>query len=152
MGLATAVATASRWAFSSGTPSMEKMMFIKAGSWVSGCVADPMARTVGSSKRFSDMGRMAYALGLFAGFIMAGSLVLQFLSFSGAVDNLGKPEGDHMFGALMLTAFAGFLISFLSGGILWVLTDISEQLAGPKLPKGRPSIDGAFRAGSQEGN
>jgi S1-C subfamily serine protease len=37
-------------------------------------------------------------------------------------------------GALFLTAFACFLIAFLSAGILWVLTDISQQLELSRKP------------------
>ncbi|MBZ5705270.1 MAG: hypothetical protein LAN63_07950 [Acidobacteriia bacterium] len=80
------------------------------------------------------MGKMAYALRLIAGFMMAVAAILAFVSFSDVPDNLGRPGGDRVLGALMLAAFACFLTVFLSAGILWVLTDISEALH-PKTSK-----------------
>ena len=80
------------------------------------------------------MGRIAYALRLVAGLMMALVAILAFVSFSDALDNLGRPEGERVLGALMLAAFACFLKVFLSAGILWVLTDISEQLERPRKP------------------
>jgi hypothetical protein len=60
--------------------------------------------------------------------------ILAFVSFSDALENLGQPGGERVLGALMLAAFACFLTVFLSAGILWVLTDISEQLELPRKP------------------
>jgi len=71
---------------------------------------------------------MAYALRLIAGLIMAVAVILAFVSMSDAFDNLGRLQGERVLGATFLVAFACFLIAFLSAGILWVLTDISEQL------------------------
>lgn len=74
---------------------------------------------------------MTYILKVFAAALMVVSAVLGVIAFSDTVDNLGRAGGERMFGALMLAAFACFVIAFLSGGILWVLTDISQRLAGP---------------------
>jgi hypothetical protein len=74
------------------------------------------------------MGRMAYALRLIAGLVMAVSAIVICLSLSDALDNLGQPQGERVVGALFLVASACFLIAFLSAGIVWVLTDISEHL------------------------
>jgi len=74
---------------------------------------------------------MTYILRVFAGALMLVSAVLSVIAFSDTLDNLGRAGGERMFGALMLAAFACFVIAFLSGGILYVLTDISQRLAGP---------------------
>ncbi|MGA7907927.1 MAG: hypothetical protein WCA16_11020 [Candidatus Sulfotelmatobacter sp.] len=49
-------------------------------------------------------------------------------SFSDAMDSLGRPEGERLLGALLLTSFACVLIAFQSAGVVWVLTDISRQI------------------------
>jgi hypothetical protein len=67
------------------------------------------------------MGKMAYALRLIAGLTMAVALIAACFSFSDAVDNLGRPVGQQMLGALLLTAFGCFIVAFLCAGILWVL-------------------------------
>jgi hypothetical protein len=90
------------------------------------------------------MGRVAYILRIMAGFLMAISVLLAAVSFSDTADNLGHPGGERMFGALMLAAFACFVIAFLAGGMLWVLTDISEQLSSPG-PKSAEDQLGAIR-------
>jgi hypothetical protein len=80
------------------------------------------------------MGRMAYALRLIAGLVMAVAVVLAYVSMSDTMDNLGRPQGERTLGVLFLIAFACFLIAFLSAGILWVLTDISQQLELSRKP------------------
>jgi len=80
------------------------------------------------------MGRMAYVLRLTAGLVMAMSVIVAFVSLSDVVDNLGRPQGERVLGALFLVAFACFLIAFLSAGVLWVLTDISQQLELSRKP------------------
>jgi NADH:ubiquinone oxidoreductase subunit 6 (subunit J) len=80
------------------------------------------------------MGRMAYALRLIAGLVMAVAVIFAFVSMSDALENLGRPEGERVLGATFLVSFACFLIAFLSAGILWVLTDISQQLELSRKP------------------
>ena len=80
------------------------------------------------------MGRMAYALRLIAGLVMGVSVIVASVSLSDALDNLGRPQGERVLGALFLAVFACFLIAFLSAGILWVLTDISQQLEFSRKP------------------
>jgi predicted PurR-regulated permease PerM len=80
------------------------------------------------------MGRMAYALRLIAAVVMAVCVVVAIVSLSDALDNLGRPQGERVLGALFVVAFACFLIAFLSAGILWVLTDISQQLELSRKP------------------
>jgi hypothetical protein len=80
------------------------------------------------------MGRMAYALRLIAAVVMAVSVIVAIVSLSDALDNVGRPQGERVLGALFLVAFACFLIAFLSAGILWVLTDISQQLELSRKP------------------
>jgi hypothetical protein len=98
------------------------------------------------------MSGFALFLRLVSGFLMAIAAIFSVVCFSSTLDYLGKPEADHVLGTLNLAAFACFLLAFLAGGVIWVLTDISQQLAPkPEASKPKP-IDGAFRIGSQEGN
>jgi hypothetical protein len=90
-------------------------------------------------QRGSIMSRMAYVLRLMSGLMMAVAVVLAVVSLSDVADNLGRPAGDHVLGGLMLAAFACFLAVFVGGGILWVLTDISDQLA--PAPKPHPETE-----------
>jgi hypothetical protein len=81
--------------------------------------------------RSFPMGQMAYALRMIAGLAMALSVIAVFASFSDAMANLGRPDGGQTLGVMFLVAFACFLIVFLSAGVLWVLTDISQRLHRP---------------------
>jgi hypothetical protein len=74
------------------------------------------------------MGKIAYVLRLFAGLMMIVAALATFESFSDAMVNLGRPEGERTLGALFLIATASFLAAFLAAGMLWVLSEISEQL------------------------
>jgi hypothetical protein len=66
---------------------------------------------------------------ILAAVMMMTAIVLGFISFNDVAENLGRPGGDHILGAVMLAAFACFLVLFLVGCILWVLSDISGQIA-----------------------
>jgi hypothetical protein len=92
------------------------------------------------------MGKMAYALRLIAGLTMALSLIAVCGSFSDAMDNLGRPGGDRALGALLLTTLACFLVAFLCAGVLWVLTDISQQLERPAQTQTTSSAEFSRRA------
>jgi hypothetical protein len=82
------------------------------------------------------MGKVAYTLRLIAGLVMAVSILAACGAFSDAMDNLGRPQGERALGVMFLVALACFLVAFLSAGMLWVLTDISQQL--DRSPKPTP--------------
>lgn len=86
------------------------------------------------------MGKITYALRFLSGLVMVGAVIAGFGSFSDAMDNLGRPEGERTLGVLFLVATAAFLVAFVSAGMLWVLSEISEQLELSKKPVSPPEI------------
>jgi hypothetical protein len=88
------------------------------------------------------MGKVAYFLRLVAGLMMTVSIVAACFSFSDAMDNLGRPGGERILGTVLLGTFAGFLIVFASAGVLWVLTDISEQIGRRCTPEADATKEG----------
>lgn len=74
------------------------------------------------------MSTITYMLRVFAGLVMVAAFLATVGSFSDAMDNLGRPEGERTTGALFLIAAASFLVALLAAGMLWVLSEISEQL------------------------
>lgn len=67
-------------------------------------------------------------LRVFAGLVMAAAFLATVGSLSDSMDNLGRPEGERTIGALFLVAAASFLIALLAAGMLWVLSEVAEQL------------------------
>lgn len=86
------------------------------------------------------MGKITYLLRLCARLVMIVAALATFGSFSDAMDNLGRPDGERALGALLLIATASCLIAFLSAGMLWVLSEISEQLGPAKKLADAPEI------------
>jgi len=72
------------------------------------------------------MGRVTYLLRLLAAIMMAAAFIAGGIAFSDALDELGRPNGQSMLGAMFLAASACFLTAFLSGGVLWVLSELVE--------------------------
>lgn len=86
------------------------------------------------------MGKTTHALRFFAGLVMVVAVIASLGSFSDAIDNLGRPEGERTLGVLFLVATATFLVAFLSAGMLWILSGISEQLELSRKPVSPPEI------------
>ena len=75
------------------------------------------------------MGKMAYGLRLISGLGMVVAALLGASSFDPALNYLAHPTENQFYGALMLIAVLASMLVFLAAGVVWILSDISEQLA-----------------------
>lgn len=76
---------------------------------------------------------------------MVLGIIAAFGSLSDALGNLGRPGGNQTLGALFLTAFACFLIAFLTVGILWVGTEIVRQFELSRKPTSQQSLSATLK-------